>query len=353
MPLGHAGSNGPHAHFRHQLYADPRRRIRVLQVENELGQVFDRVDVVVRWRADQADAGCRVPHGRDHAVDLLAGQFAPFTGLGPLGDLDLQLVGVREVPARDAEAARRHLLDGRTLGIAIRHRLEASVILASFARVALAAQAVDGDGQRFVDFRRDRAKAHRAGAEPADDKGSLLDFLQRHGRRRLEPQQAAEMAFARRRLVDQPGVALVGRLVAPAGRLLQFGDRVRIPGVLLAVFSPLIEAGIGQHIEADLVARRIADFVPADRFFGEHGQVDAANAAGRTREAALDHVLIDADGLEDLGPLVTLQGGDAHLAHHLEQSLGYALPVGGDDRLVCVFGLEHAVFAGLVEGLEG
>ena len=70
-------------------------------------------------------------------------------------------------------------------------------------------------------------------------------------------------------------------------------------------------------------------------------------------EAAVDDVVVDADRLEDLGPLVALQGGDAHLAHHLEHALGDPLAIGGDDRLVGPFGLENAVFARLVERLEG
>ena len=57
-------------------------------------------------------------------LSTLRREFPPFAGLSPLGDLDLELVGVGEIPARDAEAAGRHLLDGRPLGIAVGQRLE-------------------------------------------------------------------------------------------------------------------------------------------------------------------------------------------------------------------------------------
>ena len=145
-------------------------------------EIFDRIDVVVRRRADQAHAGRRVPHGGDDLVDLAAGQFSPFAGLGPLGDFDLQLVGVGEVPARDAEAAGGDLLDRRSLGIAVGEWLEAGVILAPFARVALAAQAIHGDGERFVRLGGNRAEAHGAGAEPLDDFGGRLDLVERNRR---------------------------------------------------------------------------------------------------------------------------------------------------------------------------
>ena len=40
-----------------QLHVDPRARVGVLQVVDELRQILDRIDVVVRRRRDQADAG--------------------------------------------------------------------------------------------------------------------------------------------------------------------------------------------------------------------------------------------------------------------------------------------------------
>ena len=54
--LGHAGGDGAHAHLAHQLHADARRGVHRLQVVDELGQVLDGVDVVVRRRRDQRHA---------------------------------------------------------------------------------------------------------------------------------------------------------------------------------------------------------------------------------------------------------------------------------------------------------
>ena len=48
-----------------------------------------------------------------HLVDLVAGQLAALAGLGALRHLDLQLVGVDQVLAGHAEAARGDLLDRR------------------------------------------------------------------------------------------------------------------------------------------------------------------------------------------------------------------------------------------------
>ncbi len=148
--LGDAGGNGADADFGDELHRDQALGIDVLQVEDQLRQVLDRIDVVVRRRRDEADAGGRVTDLGDGLVDLVAGQLAAFAGLGALGHLDLHHVGVDEVFRGHAEAARGHLLDGRALGVAVRQRREAIGFLAALAGVRLAADPVHGDGERGV-----------------------------------------------------------------------------------------------------------------------------------------------------------------------------------------------------------
>ena len=89
--LGDAGGDRADAGLGHQLHVHARLRVRVLQIVNQLRDVLDRVDVVMRRRRDQADAGRRVAHLRDPRVDLVAGQLAAFAGLGALRHLDLQV----------------------------------------------------------------------------------------------------------------------------------------------------------------------------------------------------------------------------------------------------------------------
>ena len=111
--LGDAGGDRADADFGDELHRYVAGRIGVLQVEDELRQVLDRIDVVVRRRRDQADAGRRMAHLGDGLVDLVAGQLAAFAGLGALRHLDLHHVRVDEILGGDAEASRGHLLDGR------------------------------------------------------------------------------------------------------------------------------------------------------------------------------------------------------------------------------------------------
>ena len=74
VSLRHARGHRAYADLGHQLDADPSPRIAVLEVEDELGQVLDRVDVVVRRRADQRDARRGEADLGDPRPDLVAGQ---------------------------------------------------------------------------------------------------------------------------------------------------------------------------------------------------------------------------------------------------------------------------------------
>ena len=92
----------------------------------------------------------------------------------------------------------------------------------------------------------------------------------------------------------------------------------------------------------------------AQRFLGEHIQVDTLDAAGRPLETALDHLLAQADGLENLRPLVRLQGRDADLGHDLEHAIDHALAIIGDDGIVIRVFLfrQQAITLGLEQRLE-
>ena len=173
--LGDAGGDGADADLGDQLDVDPGLGVGVLEVVDQLGEVLDRVDVVVRRRADQADTGRRVPGRGDPRVDLVTGQLAALTGLGALRHLDLDVAGLGEVERRDTEATGGDLLDRRAaLGV---H--QAVDVLATLAGVGATAEPVHRDGERLVGFLADRAVGHRAGVEPLDDLADRLDLVDR------------------------------------------------------------------------------------------------------------------------------------------------------------------------------
>src|SRR5207253_5107364 len=163
LRLGDAGGDRAHAHLGDQLHADARAVVRVLQVVDQLRQVLDRVDVVVRRRGDEPHARRRVTYLGDVLIDLVAGELPALAGPRTLRHLHLQLVACDEVGAGHAEAARGDLLDGAAAEVAVGVPRGAYRVLAALAGVRLAADPVHGDGEVLVRLAADRAERHGAG----------------------------------------------------------------------------------------------------------------------------------------------------------------------------------------------
>src|SRR5439155_9249376 len=201
LGFGHARSHGADAHFRNELHRDGRGGIRVLQVVDQLGQVFDRVDVMVRGRRNQLHSGSRVADLGDVIGDLAPGQLPALAGLGSLRDLDLDLLGACEIFGGHPETPRGDLLDlrlehvafaqfdvtrdavrseARAQRLARLHRRVALAVLAALAGVRLPADAVHRHREGGVRFDRDRTVRHRAGRKTLYYLGCGLDLLDRN-----------------------------------------------------------------------------------------------------------------------------------------------------------------------------
>ncbi len=340
--FGHACGDRADAGVGDELDRDERRRIHFLQVVDQLRQVFDRIDIVMRRRRNQADAGTCVAQARDQAVDLVPRQLAAFAGLGALGDLDLQHFGVDQIGRRHAETTRGDLFDLRHLLGAVAHR-----VFAAFARVAACAEAVHRDRERFVRLGRERAERHAGRVEALQNRFDRLDFLERHGRAdRLHGEQVAQRG--RHALVDRIGVFPVQLGVAGAHRKLQRTDDVGVVHMEFAARQRLHQAARRQRIVR--VAR-------GDRlrlvFALNLGEAGAADARGRAREAQIDDVLIEADDLEQLRAAITGDRRDAHLRDDLEQALLDAAAIAAADlaRRFALAALELAVLVHVEQGL--
>lgn len=168
LGFGNTRRHDTDADFRHQLDRHSCSGVRSFQIVNQLLQILDRVDIMVRRRRNKRDARSGVTGPADRSRHLVSGQFTAFSRLGTLSHLDLQLVRVGEVIRRDTETARRDLLDGGAtrvpdrlevhgvrvlafiLGTRSGNRERSLGILAAFTRVRLAAETVHGDCQSSV-----------------------------------------------------------------------------------------------------------------------------------------------------------------------------------------------------------
>jgi hypothetical protein len=321
--LGDAGRDRADADFGNELHRDVARRVHVLQVEDELGEIFDRINIVMRGRGDEAHARRRMAHARNRLVDLEAGQLSAFAGLRALRHLDLHHVGIDEIFRRDAEAARGDLLDRRAHAVAVRQRLVAVGFLAAFAGIRLAADAVHGDGERGVRLARDRAEGHGAGGKTAHDVCRGLHFVERDRLaavffRAPDAEQAADRVEPFVLLVDVLGEGAVFFRNIAAHGVLQVRDRFHVPDMVLAAHAQRIFAADVEHVAID---GRVAEgaAVAPHGFFADFGKADAFDLGMGAGEELLDEFRRQSDRVENLRAAIGLVGGDAHLGHHLEQ----------------------------------
>ena len=97
LGLRHPGRNGADPDGRHQLDRHLGARVDLFEVIDQLRQILDRIDIVVRRRGNQRHARRRMPQPRDQLGHFHARQAATLTGLGALGDLDLQLFALVQI----------------------------------------------------------------------------------------------------------------------------------------------------------------------------------------------------------------------------------------------------------------
>ena len=335
--LGHAGGDGADAGLADQLDRHARAGVGVLKIEDKLRQVLDGVDVVVRRRRDQADAGRGLTDLGDPGVDLLAGQVAALAGLGALGHLDLNLKGAAQVAARHAKARACHLLDGGVLGVTVGQRGLAARILAALAGVGTAVQAVHGDGHALVCFLADGAVRHGAGVKAADDVERRLDLVERNRRATVsvKVEQVAQ-AHGTAGAVQAGAVLLKGVVAVLTAGGLQQVDSLWIDEVILAAErAPLGQTQRGQLIGSRALKDSERGVVTLVLLALNVLDTHTAHTAHRAGEVRVDELRRKADGLKDLRGVVALHRGDAHLGHDGDDARRRGLVVVGDALLGC------------------
>src|SRR5260370_35719455 len=153
--FGNARGNDADSGTGYKLYPDAGARIDSAKVVDQLGEVFDAVNVVVRGGRNQRRTGRGVADARDVFADFLRGELAAFTGLRALGHFDFKFLGVDEIIGGDAEAAGGDLLDfvGRggleAIGIGV---------FAAFAGITAATELIHRQREGAVGFRAEGAK---------------------------------------------------------------------------------------------------------------------------------------------------------------------------------------------------
>ncbi|MPL60913.1 hypothetical protein SDC9_06477 [bioreactor metagenome] len=315
LRLRHARRDRADARRRHQLHRDLGARVDLLEVVDQLREVLDRVDVVVRRRRDQRHALGRVPQTCDELGHLHARKLAALAGLGALRDLDFQLFAVVQVFGGHAEPARGHLLDLRRRVVAVRFGHEMRRILAALATVRLRADAVHRDVQGLVRLRPERAERHAGGDEALADRGDRFHLLDRH--RLAERLDVEQVTDVNRRVRPHHRRILLPQVIArPVAGRLQHVHRLRFPGVLLAGAARLVEAADRQHVLTAKPALRMHLL----QLVLDAVQADAGDARMHAREELGHHGARQAHRLEVQTTAIGGDDRDPHLRHDLQQA---------------------------------
>ena len=317
--LGNARGNRSNACLRAKLHADAGAAVGIFQVVDQLREVFNRVDIVVRRGRNQRHAGGGVPGFGDPGIDLCAGQMPAFPGFGPLRHFNLNFLRTAKILAGDAEPGGGDLLDR---GVPL--RAKALRVLTALAAVGFSADVVHGDGHALVGLLRNGAVAHGPGLKALHNGFRAFHLVQRDAAVFIEPEiQQAPQRMGLVGKVHQGGV-FFKHVVAflPHGFLQQQNGAGIIHVVLLVgTGAQLVGAGgVQRGVIAKTQGVERLVVIPLHSL-ADLGEAHTLHAADRIGEVFVDDRAVDAHALKDLGGLVGLDGGDAHFGGDLHDAV--------------------------------
>ena len=188
----------------------------------------------MRRRADQHHAWRGMAELGDQPRDFEARQLPTLTRLRALRDLDFNFAAIVQVFGGDAKAARGNLLDRGIGVIAIGARLGARGVFTAFAGIAARANAVHGDGKRFMRFGAERAKRNAWCQQALPDFRDAFHFFQRNRRAAFQPEIEQIAQRHGRQAPHRIGIALEGLIAFGLHRTLQGVDQCAVESMRFA-----------------------------------------------------------------------------------------------------------------------
>ena len=174
--LSDARRDGTYSTLCHEFHADACIGVDIAKIEDQLGQVLDGIDVMVRRGRDEGNARDGMARAGDDTVDLVSRQLAAFSRFCTLSDLDLYLLRVDEVFGCYTETSGSDLLYSAVLG-----RMEAFAVLSALTGVAARTEAVQGFCNGLVGTLADGAEGHGGSHEALYYLLHGLDLIDRDG----------------------------------------------------------------------------------------------------------------------------------------------------------------------------
>ena len=153
-------SNGADTIFRNKFHRNACARIDILHIENQLRQIFDGINIMMRRRRNKLDALNRMPRSRNDSIYFMTGELPALAGFCTLCNLNLNFICIDQIVCRDAKTSRSNLFDGAPAEISVGIRLESFFILAAFTGIRPATHAVHRNSECFMRFFTNGAVRH-------------------------------------------------------------------------------------------------------------------------------------------------------------------------------------------------
>ena len=136
LSLYHTSSNSTNTTLCHQFHRNSCIRINILQIEDELFQILDRIDIVMRRRWNQRNTWYWVTGLSNNLVNLISWQLSTFTRLCTLSNLNLYLLGINKIFCSNTEATTCHLFGLTAQRYSVNGSVEAFFVLTTFTGIA-------------------------------------------------------------------------------------------------------------------------------------------------------------------------------------------------------------------------
>ena len=185
MSLCHTRRNRTDTRRANQLDANARARVNLLQIIDELRQILDGINIVMRRRGDQRNPRRRMAQFCNKFRDLKTGKLPAFAGLCALCHLDFQFFASTEIFRCYPKSARGDLFDRARGIVAVFIRLITFFLFSAFTGYSLCADPVHRNRECFMGFGRERTQRHSRRIKPFTHFCNSLDLINRDGLRRV------------------------------------------------------------------------------------------------------------------------------------------------------------------------
>ena len=138
--------------FRYEFDRNTGIFIGIFQVVDQLRQIFDRINIMMRWRGDQADTRCGMTCLCNPWIYLACRQMSAFTRFCALCHFDLDFLCTGQIFTCYTKTSTCYLLDRRAFVQSVRSDGKPLQILAAFTGIGFTAQVVHSYRQAFMCF---------------------------------------------------------------------------------------------------------------------------------------------------------------------------------------------------------